>query len=1054
MSGIMRGDAASTATDKLTVALRAYGVPEGREEPPILSGTSRRGPSRWNLIFDTETTADPVLRLRFGAYQLRYGDELRDTGLFYDPAALSEADVGVLKNYTDAKHLKLLTNAEFVEKIFLRAAYHWQATTIGFNLPFDLSRIAYLHSDARGKMRGGFSFHMAPEGMKAPRIRIKHLSRKASLIDMYGSDQKLSRGMRKRKIYGPRRRPAFVDVHTLAHAVLGRSSTLGALANTLETPHRKLGTDEHGKPLTPEYLDYALQDVQVTWECFTELRRRFELHGLERLPIHHVYSEASIGKGYLRQMGIRPWREVQRDFPDELVGIVMGTYFGGRAEVHLRRVIRQVAYCDFTSMYPTVCSLMGLWRLVIADGVDWHDATDATQRLLDSVTLADLQHPAFWEQLHVLVEVDADADILPVRARYGREPQYTIGLNYLTSADTLWFTLADCIASKLLTGKATKIARAIAFTSRKVQRNLNSARIASTDYTIDPTKDDFYRRIVERRQHVKALAKKATDEEAERLKAEEAALKTIANSIAYGVYVQLNVDEEEKPVAVRCHPAKGRPFLVDMNQVEEPGEFFHPLLGTLITGGARLMLAIAERLILDQGLDWAFCDTDSMAIAKPEGMIDKEFFARVESIRNWFAPLNPYDMPLDMFKLEDANYRIGGGGKNMQPLFCFAVSSKRYVLFNVDDQGRPIIRKASAHGLGHLLPPYGDAVPLEEIGVARWQHDVWYRIVLAALAGRSQQVQLRDLANVDQPAVGRYAATTPPLLAWFEKMNEGRPYAEQIRPFNFMLMFQADRIAAIEELHGPAGDALRDKTRGKVEPYLPRAVAGYRTDPAEAASQCFDRETGRPVPRQLLKTYAQALAQFHLRPEAKFLDADFLDSGPTRRRHVEVHAIVYIGKEANRWEEQSYIGLDEEAEIEYGIIPEQRKSIINQAREAGNIHGQRALAKAAELSLQQVSAILRGQAAPTNETLAKLIKGMAELDRKARVEQQETDTAERRLREMVAELGFQVAAVQLEIDAGNFSRMMSGKRRLTPAIVRKLRDQAFLRNRKRRNFAR
>jgi hypothetical protein len=32
------------------------------------------------------------------------------------------------------------------------------------------------------------------------------------------------------------------------------------------------------------------------------------------------------------------------------------------------------------------------------------------------------------------------------------------------------------------------------------------------------------------------------------------------------------------------------------------------------------MLAITERRLLDEGLDWAFCDTDSMAFAKPDGI--------------------------------------------------------------------------------------------------------------------------------------------------------------------------------------------------------------------------------------------------------------------------------------------------------------------------------------------------------------------------------------------------------------------------------------------------
>jgi hypothetical protein len=39
----------------------------------------------------------------------------------------------------------------------------------------------------------------------------------------------------------------------------------------------------------------------------------------------------------------------------------------------------------------------------------------------------------------------------------------TIGLNHLSSDRGLWFTLADCVASKLLTGKAPKVERAIRF---------------------------------------------------------------------------------------------------------------------------------------------------------------------------------------------------------------------------------------------------------------------------------------------------------------------------------------------------------------------------------------------------------------------------------------------------------------------------------------------------------------------------------------------------------------------------------------------------------------
>ena len=67
-------------------------------------------------------------------------------------------------------------------------------------------------------------------------------------------------------------------------------------------------------------------------------------------------------------MGIKPWQEMQPDFDPAIIGAIMSSYFGGRAEVHRRREIVRSLYCDFASMYPTVCTLMELWRFVIAQG--------------------------------------------------------------------------------------------------------------------------------------------------------------------------------------------------------------------------------------------------------------------------------------------------------------------------------------------------------------------------------------------------------------------------------------------------------------------------------------------------------------------------------------------------------------------------------------------------------------------------------------------------------------------------------------------------------------
>jgi hypothetical protein len=182
-------------------------------------------------------------------------------------------------------------------------------------------------------------------------------------------------------------------------------------------------------------------------------------------------------------------------------------YFGGRSEVRIRREITRVILCDFLSMYPTICTLMELWRLVIADSMSWRDATTEVTAFLDRVELSDLLRPETWRNLSVLVQVVPEEDVFPVRAMYADAAQATIGLNYLTSDHPLWLTLADCVASRILTGRTPKIRRAIAFNPGPPQPALRSINIAGDPaYRVDPAKDDFYKRLIELRQRFKGVA--------------------------------------------------------------------------------------------------------------------------------------------------------------------------------------------------------------------------------------------------------------------------------------------------------------------------------------------------------------------------------------------------------------------------------------------------------------------------------------------------------------------------------------------------------------------
>jgi hypothetical protein len=267
-----------------------------------------------------------------------------------------------------------------------------------------------------------------------------------------------------------------------------------------------------------------------------------------------------------------------------------------------------------------------------------------------------------------------------------------------------------------------------------------------------------------------------------------------------------------------------------------------------------------------------------------------------------------------------------------------------------------------------MLAPYSEgdaptaiprpAIELDDIGVERWQHDFWYQIIVATLEGHPDTVDLSALANLRKPVASRYGATTPVQLRWFKKHNERCPADQQVWPFNFMLAFQVSphRFAMACQ-----SGLIEPKPGKAAKPSIPRPVAPYDTDINQAAEKCFDRENGEPVSLDLLKTYQEALAQYPLHPETKFLNGAPYDRGPTQRRHIEAVGINCIGKEASRWEEQWHLGLDLDAQIDYGMLPESLKQLHSGLKSAAKMPSERELAKKAGVSRMTLSKLLRGE---------------------------------------------------------------------------------------------
>jgi hypothetical protein len=967
--------------ERRSILLRAYAeVPyeKHRSKAPITP--------EWLLVFDTETTSNEAQRLRFGVYQLLQKGRLKQHGLFYDDA--KPAELETLKAEAP-KHgcAEPLSVSDFIHKIFLPTAFKAGGLVVGFNLPFDLSRLAIRHEaarvsraprtpeeiamgaplkDADRSMVGGFTFQLSPFE-EQPFLRIKHLnSRSAFFRFAKPAQQETARSQRRRGERVQFQRGNFLDVKTLAAALTSKSHRLETLADYLGVKHKGKFTD-FARPIDPEFIDYAVNDTETTRQCFEELVRRYQRHRLGMTAPQAIYSEAGLGKAYLRQMRVKPWREVQTDFDPAMLGAIMSSYFGGRAEVHIRRTVVPVIYTDYASMYPTVCTLMGLWWFVIANGVDEEDKTAETQSFVDDVQLGDLQDPAIWKGLTTLVHVLPAADIFPVRTRYAPHlkgetksaDMPTIGVNYLSADRPLWFTLADCVASKLLTGKAPKVLRAIRFKPRPPQDGLQGIEIAGeAEFPVNPYRDDFYKRVIDLRRRVKVDLKESerrdpNSQETKNLDMKQLALKILANATSYGIFIELNVedaDDEEVPVSIFTSQGKR---LVETSKLEEPGRYYHPLLATL-------MLALTERLALEHGLNWAFCDTDSMALANAGRLPFEEFTARVRKICGWFTHLNPYERdpekaPVSILEIEDQNFSTEKGKeKELEPLFCFAISAKRYALFNVDGRGKPVIRKASAHGLGHYAAPYGEeeeARDDRDSGVRLWEEDVWKRIVSAALSDSPGKVEYAFRREMQFPARSRYSATRPAVLNWFKRYNDGRPYAEQVKPFNFLLTFFTRRQEDI------ASEDMTHEFDLKLDEIRP--VAPYEKENEKALKRVFDRnsETLEAVPRKWLRTVADVLRDYHRQPEYKFLGGGWNEEGVLRRRHVFVDTIEDVGKESDGWEEDDARTEDQDPVLIYPSSSFDRERMIERIKSAGMLEVKRE----ARIAMRTINAVWKGQ---------------------------------------------------------------------------------------------
>lgn len=599
---------------------------------------------------DTETTLDLKQSLTFGVWRfcrLQGAEYVAiQEGIFYRDE-LARKDIQTIRAYTKKhlasgllsgsdRELSVGSRAEFVEHVFWESVQAG-ALIVGFNLSFDISRIAVRWTAARN---GGFSFVLSQlskkrvENHHRPRIRIAPLNGVAEQFELTA--------VRRKSEQGRWRRSRFLDLHTLAFALTDSSYSLTGAIQAFGSEPQKMEYEPTGK-ISDKEITYARRDVHATLGLLNALKQEYGLHPISLRP-DSAYSPASSGKAYLRGMGIEePMRKFEKLRP-KIHGIAMAAYYGGRAQCRIRRWPVPVVPVDITSEYPSVDALLGSWDLLTAERLTTKDATKDVRALLANITLNDLFKPAFWMRFNFYARIRPDGDILPVRTLYDdKSGTCNIGLNELHWKQPMWVAGPDLVASVILSGRIPHVQKAFHIVPHGKQRGLNAIKLRGA-ISVDPKKEDFFTRVIEYRKQNK---------KDNRL---QYFLKILANSTSYGTYLELNptkVDLRNPPrINVYSGEQKLEPDMADT--IEQPGKFYFPLLGPLITSGGRLLLAMIERCVRDAGGTYLCCDTDSLIIVAsknggeiqmPNGApsINALSWKKVRQIARQFDSLSPYN---------------------------------------------------------------------------------------------------------------------------------------------------------------------------------------------------------------------------------------------------------------------------------------------------------------------------------------------------------------------------------------------------------------------------
>ena len=817
------------------------------------------------LTVSTEVTSDRQQALTFGSCAVWINGTLYKICLFHNEN-LDQKKIDVIRQVGDTLQkekdciVTVLSKDEFVTNIFYPYVYEARAKCVGFDLPYELSRLATSWGTAR-KIQDAFSIKLVENNPRLPAIKIKSINGNAAFIQFATPLRTKSekKQIPTHKVY----RGYFLDLKTLGYAMSNESfDGISNVAKTFDVETHL----QNKKGITEDAIRNNVEKTLTVHNLYCKIISVLENTFLVKPnDSNKLYSPASIGKLYLRKLNIKPLLEKNPDFSKEIMGNLMSAYYGGRVETRIRKTPVPVTYLDCTSTYPTLFSLMDMYSFLTAEKIETSDTTRQTQKFLDGITLQDISQKDTWKQLATICKVVPDGSmIVPVRSGYGSKKAQNIGVNYLKSTDgtSLWYTVSDLVASKLLTGHTPIIEKAITFHPVGVQQNIPDEKIEIfKEVTVNPRKKNFIEQLIEKRLEMKQTS--STDSEIG--KTIQNMIKIIANTASYGIHIQVNTEKSEKqnePITVY---GVDEPFSVDQNTMsrkEIPARHFNPILGVFLPAAAKLVLAAAEKLVMQHRDGYAsYMDTDSIMVSPKHAT----------EIQDFFQKLNPYEnKDVQVFKIEKSD-----DGKLLENVLFFGVSSKRYVLFEYDGAKNKFkIHKFTSHGFAHLLDV---------------DEKQWWKDILAMHYFPEKKQEILDMYDLKY-AVSKMGITTPNVLKRFSNL----------RPFNKILVGAGCKTDDNGNVVIPTLPYLDAKNRECIQ-YMP--FTNYTT--GEKFSDFVDI-----IP--YWKPLGETLDDYANHKETKSGgDVGLL---PRLRMKIDRNQIKYVGKEVSNLDAANVLGVSEDSE--------------------------------------------------------------------------------------------------------------------------------------------